>query len=139
MACKPRPKATLDPFPAQSKQNVCSLRTMLPPSEFPRRVADATNAGNEDHAHRRQLRHHLRVMSGTARQSTTREAESSCSSFNGFLQVDIRIRWLVGRAGGKIDRSLCLCGDICRAQPYSLGKQFQLLGRKIAEFNREAD
>ncbi len=78
---------------------------MLPPSEFPRRMTDAANAGNEDHAHRRQLRHHLRVMSGTARQSTTREAESSCSSFNGFLQFDVRIRWLVGRAGGKRDRS----------------------------------
>jgi hypothetical protein len=126
-------------FQHGAEQGVCPLCTMAPARELPRRVTAAANAWHEDLAHGRQLRHHLRVMAGIARQSTTREAKSSCSPFDGCLHIDIRIRRLVGRAGDQLDRSLRFFSDVGRAPANPLGKPFELLGRKIAEFDGETD
>ena len=43
-------------------------RTVLPARQLLRRMADAADARHEDHAHRAEQRHHLRVVAGAARQ-----------------------------------------------------------------------
>src|SRR5687767_15725213 len=46
----------------RAQKRVRAIRAVLPARQFLWRVADAGHAGHKDHAHRTELRHHLRVV-----------------------------------------------------------------------------
>src|SRR5512138_616605 len=60
------------------QQNVHAVLDVLRPREFLRRMADAADARNEDHADRTDARHVLRVVPRAARHRLRAESERAC-------------------------------------------------------------
>ena len=56
-------------------QDIGAIGDVGPPGEFARRVADAADARDEDHAHRAKPRHHLRVVAGAGGQAHRFQSE----------------------------------------------------------------
>jgi len=67
------------------QQDVGAVGAIVPRRELVRGMADSGAAGDENHAHRRETGHHLRVVSGTAGQAQSLELQASRCLLDGRL------------------------------------------------------
>src|SRR5262249_12801567 len=82
-----RPQAESVHFEHGAEQDVRAARAAVPRRQLVGRVADPADARHEDHAHRPDERHVLRVVTGAARQPRRAEREALRRTFNRALHV----------------------------------------------------
>ena len=114
---------------AQSSQDV----------EFLRRVADAADAGHEDHAHRPEPRHHLRVVAGAAREARVLEREGIRRTLDGGHHRRGGGRPGVAADGFDRDRRLRARGDLLCAAADDVGQRLQRVRRQVAQLDAGLD
>ena len=78
-------------------------------------MADPADAWDEDHAHLAELRHHLRVVTGAARQARGREPAGGRRPFDRALDFWRGQRGWIATQIRDLDRRLRLGGDLTRA------------------------
>ena len=84
---------------APRQQYVRAVGAVRPPRQLFWRVADASDAGHEDHAHRGELRHHLCVVAGAGRHAHRRERQRSGRALDDVLDGGVGERRRVALAG----------------------------------------